>query len=137
MTKDQKVIRAKVGLLELARQLGNVSQACKMMGHTLMRRRHEEFAFTSKRIALSKAVICSLSCRQATSIGRTISATSERPASKASTFRSNGDPRIPPGRRPKVLRTPRMWLDNLVLIPTSCALAPRIARARWLSSDLT
>ncbi len=29
MTKDQKVIRAKVGLLELAKQLGNVSQACK------------------------------------------------------------------------------------------------------------
>ena len=35
MTKDQKVIRAKVGLLELARQLGNVSQACKMMGYHL------------------------------------------------------------------------------------------------------
>ena len=34
MTKDQKVIRAKVGLLELARQLGNVSQACKMMGYS-------------------------------------------------------------------------------------------------------
>lgn len=32
MTKDQKIIRAKVGLLELAKQLGNVSQACKMMG---------------------------------------------------------------------------------------------------------
>ena len=32
MTKEQKVIRAKAGLLELARQLGNVSQACKMMG---------------------------------------------------------------------------------------------------------
>jgi hypothetical protein len=31
MTKEQKIIRAKVGLLELARQLGNVSQACKMM----------------------------------------------------------------------------------------------------------
>ena len=30
--KDQKVIRAKVGLLELAKQFGNVSQACKMMG---------------------------------------------------------------------------------------------------------
>ena len=30
MTKDQKIIRAKVGLLELAKQLGNVSQACKM-----------------------------------------------------------------------------------------------------------
>jgi hypothetical protein len=32
MTKDQKIIRAKVGVLELAKQLGNVSQACKMMG---------------------------------------------------------------------------------------------------------
>jgi hypothetical protein len=31
MTKEQKIIRAKIGLLELARQLGNVSQACKMM----------------------------------------------------------------------------------------------------------
>ncbi len=35
MTKDhQKIIPAKVGLLELARQLGNVSQACKMMGYS-------------------------------------------------------------------------------------------------------
>lgn len=34
MTKDQKIIRAKVGLLELARQLGNVSQACKMLGYS-------------------------------------------------------------------------------------------------------
>src|SRR5271167_3222650 len=34
MTKEQKVIRAKVGLLELARQLGNVSQACKIMGYS-------------------------------------------------------------------------------------------------------
>ena len=32
MTKDQKIIRAKVGVLELARQLGNVSPACKRMG---------------------------------------------------------------------------------------------------------
>ena len=31
---EQKIIRAKVGLLELARQLGNVSQACKMMGYS-------------------------------------------------------------------------------------------------------
>src|SRR6185312_10163481 len=30
----QKIIRAKVGLLELAKQLGNVSQACKMMGYS-------------------------------------------------------------------------------------------------------
>jgi hypothetical protein len=32
MTKDQKIIKGKVGLLELAKQLGNVSQACKMLG---------------------------------------------------------------------------------------------------------
>ena len=31
MTKDQKIIRAKAGLLELAKQLGNVSRACKIM----------------------------------------------------------------------------------------------------------
>ena len=30
MTTEQKIIRAKVGLLEL----GNVSQACKMMGYS-------------------------------------------------------------------------------------------------------
>ena len=34
MTKDQKIIRAKAGVLELAKQLGNVSQACKMMGYS-------------------------------------------------------------------------------------------------------
>ena len=34
MTKDQKIIKAKVGLLELAKQLGNVSQACKMLGYS-------------------------------------------------------------------------------------------------------
>jgi transposase InsO family protein len=32
MTQDQKIIKNKVGLLELARHLGNVSQACKVMG---------------------------------------------------------------------------------------------------------
>src|SRR3982074_1280848 len=34
MATEQKIIRAKVGLLELAKQLGNVSQACKMMGYS-------------------------------------------------------------------------------------------------------
>jgi hypothetical protein len=32
--EDQKIIRAKAGLLELAKQLGNVSQACKVMGYS-------------------------------------------------------------------------------------------------------
>ena len=34
MTTEQKVIKAKVGLLELAKQLGSVSQACKVMGYS-------------------------------------------------------------------------------------------------------
>jgi len=34
MNTTQKVIKVKVGLLELAKQLGNVSQACKVMGHS-------------------------------------------------------------------------------------------------------
>jgi len=34
MTTEQKIIRAKVGLLELAKQLGNVSRACQMMGYS-------------------------------------------------------------------------------------------------------
>ena len=34
MTTAQKIIKNKVGLLELARQLGNVSQACKVMGYS-------------------------------------------------------------------------------------------------------
>ena len=31
---EQKVIKPKVGLLELAKQLGSVSQACKTMGYS-------------------------------------------------------------------------------------------------------
>jgi Winged helix-turn helix len=34
MTQEQKVIRAKVGVLELAKQLGKVSQACRVMGYS-------------------------------------------------------------------------------------------------------
>ncbi len=34
MTNAQKIIKTKVGLLELAKQLGNVSQACKIMGYS-------------------------------------------------------------------------------------------------------
>src|SRR5205809_1362766 len=34
MTQEQKIIRAKVGLLELAKQLGNVSQVCRVMGYS-------------------------------------------------------------------------------------------------------
>jgi len=34
MTNQQKIIKTKVGILELARQLGNVSRACKVMGYS-------------------------------------------------------------------------------------------------------
>ena len=34
MTTGQKIIKTKVGVLELAKQLGNVSRACQMMGYS-------------------------------------------------------------------------------------------------------
>ncbi len=34
MTVEQKIIKNKVGLLELAKHLGNVSQACKVFGYS-------------------------------------------------------------------------------------------------------
>jgi transposase InsO family protein len=34
MTQEQKIIKNKLGVLELARQLGNVSRACKIMGYS-------------------------------------------------------------------------------------------------------
>ena len=34
MTVEQKIIRNKVGLVKLAQTLGNVSQACKVMGYS-------------------------------------------------------------------------------------------------------
>jgi hypothetical protein len=34
MSAEQKVIRAKVGLLNLARELGSVSVACKTLGYS-------------------------------------------------------------------------------------------------------
>ena len=54
MTKDQKIIRAKAGLLELAKQLGNVSQAWKIMGYS-------RTASTGSRSSMTKAA--RLPCR--------------------------------------------------------------------------
>jgi len=34
MTTEQKIIKNKVGLLELAKHLGNVSRACQVMGYS-------------------------------------------------------------------------------------------------------
>lgn len=34
MTTEQKIIKTKVGLLELAKQWGNVAKACQLMGYS-------------------------------------------------------------------------------------------------------
>jgi hypothetical protein len=34
MNQEEKILKPKLGLLELAKQLGNVSQACKVMGYS-------------------------------------------------------------------------------------------------------
>ncbi len=34
MTNEQKIIKNKLGLLRLAEQLGNISQACRVMGYS-------------------------------------------------------------------------------------------------------
>lgn len=34
VNQNQKIIRPKIGLLELAKKLGNVSSACKVMGYS-------------------------------------------------------------------------------------------------------
>ena len=34
MNLNQKIIKPKIGLLELAKSLGNISAACKTMGYT-------------------------------------------------------------------------------------------------------
>jgi len=34
MTTEEKIIKNKLGLLQLARELGNVSRACKIMGYS-------------------------------------------------------------------------------------------------------
>ena len=34
MTLHQKIVKPKVGLLELGKQLGNVAEACRIMGYS-------------------------------------------------------------------------------------------------------
>ena len=55
MNSQDKVIKPKVGLLELAKQLGNVSQACKIMGYSrdTFYRFKEAFASSPLRVSES------------------------------------------------------------------------------------
>jgi hypothetical protein len=34
MTTEQKIIKTKVGVLEVGKQLGNVARACRIMGYS-------------------------------------------------------------------------------------------------------
>ena len=78
------------------------------MPGTLIKSRPVGLAFARVRTTLSNAAICSRSCRQATSMGRTIGAQVVAIGVNAPTRRSNGRPRIAPGSIPNVLSTPRM-----------------------------
>jgi len=64
MKNEQKVIRAKVRLLELAKQLGNVNQACRVMGYAVT-------VFTASRSYTTKAV--SWRCRRSRGVNRVAS----------------------------------------------------------------
>jgi len=72
-------------------------------------------------------------CRQAISMGLTIGIRSAHRRVGLRPCRSNGKPRMDPGSKPKVLSTPRICFDSRVVMPTSCARAPRRARARCAS----
>ena len=47
MTTEQKIIKTKVGVLELAKQLGNVARACRIMGYSLSFYRFKELYETT------------------------------------------------------------------------------------------
>ena len=75
MTTDQKVIKTKVGLLELAKQLGNVADACRIMGYS-------RDSSTDSKSSTSRAA--KRRCRRSVGAGRTIRIASRRGSKRRS-----------------------------------------------------
>jgi hypothetical protein len=60
MTNEQKTIATKLGLLKLAERLGNVSEACKVMGYS----RDSFYRFAEENLILTDVQVAAVESKQ-------------------------------------------------------------------------